>query len=343
MTGYVFISYGHADDAGYVARLATHLRSAGVPAWFDAEIRSGNVWESVIRERLDSCAAFVVVMTPAAESSPWVSREINRAEKLRKPIFPLLLAGEEFFRLSNIQYEDVSGGRLPSAGYVRLLTGAIQPSAAERPSTPIAEGDRAQPARQAAAGDETLLMTLVLRLEQAGKDDEAIALLKRNVEAGGTDMLMTLVLRLEKAGRKSEAIAYLQRHVDAGGTDMLMTLVQRLEQAGKKSEAIAYLQRHVEAGSTDMLMTLVQRLEQAGKKGEAIAYLQRNVEAGGTDMLMTLVLRLESAGRDEEALAYLRRHVEAGGTDMLMTLILRLEKAGKQDEAIALLQRHAAG
>ncbi|MBV1854611.1 toll/interleukin-1 receptor domain-containing protein [Catellatospora tritici] len=108
--------------------------------WFDQEIAHGDRWADTIEEQIDSCAAFVVVMTPAAKTSPWVAREINRAEKLRKPVLPLLLDGEVFFRLSDVHYEDVTGGRMPSAAYVRRLPvspTSPTPGRAFEPSIPV--------------------------------------------------------------------------------------------------------------------------------------------------------------------------------------------------------------
>jgi len=37
----------------------------------------------------------VVIMTPASEESKWVEREVLFADEEGKPIFPLLLQGEE--------------------------------------------------------------------------------------------------------------------------------------------------------------------------------------------------------------------------------------------------------
>ena len=74
--GHVFISYRHDDDVPYVQRLTGHLTSEGVSVWFDREIVTGDRWDRVIRLKIDTCAAFVVVMTPRAEESDWVAREI---------------------------------------------------------------------------------------------------------------------------------------------------------------------------------------------------------------------------------------------------------------------------
>jgi hypothetical protein len=40
---------------------------------------------------------------------------------MNKPIFPLLLDGRRFFRLSNLQYEDVTGARMPKPSFVARL------------------------------------------------------------------------------------------------------------------------------------------------------------------------------------------------------------------------------
>jgi hypothetical protein len=118
---YVFISYHRGTEARYVAELTAFLNASGLHAWFDKAIDPGERWERLIRRRIDNCAAFVVVMTPSAETSDWVAREITRAEKASKPIFPLLRSGEEFFRLSDLQYEDVTDGQMPSPPFIERL------------------------------------------------------------------------------------------------------------------------------------------------------------------------------------------------------------------------------
>src|SRR5215470_776052 len=119
--GHVFICYSHVANSAYVESLAIYLTDAGVPVWFDKEIITGDRWERMIRNQIDTCAAFIVVMTPEAEASDWVTREIHRAETKAKPILPLLLRDEVFFRLSNIQYEDVTGDRMPGTVFVTKL------------------------------------------------------------------------------------------------------------------------------------------------------------------------------------------------------------------------------
>jgi hypothetical protein len=120
-SGHVFISYRHESGDGYVTRLASYLAGKGIPVWFDREIISGDRWLEVIRHQVDTCSAVVVVMTPQAEASRWVDRELSRAEEMHRPILPLLRAGGRFFRLADIHYEDVTDGRLPGEEFVERL------------------------------------------------------------------------------------------------------------------------------------------------------------------------------------------------------------------------------
>jgi WD40 repeat protein len=123
---YAFISYSRVDRA-YADNLALNLHKSGIVVWYDYELANGDRWEQVIKDRIDGCAALIVVMSPSAEQSNWVKREINRAEMRGKPILPLLLEGEPFFRLSDLQFDDVIGGGLPSDRFTDRLRSLLTP------------------------------------------------------------------------------------------------------------------------------------------------------------------------------------------------------------------------
>jgi hypothetical protein len=139
MSGHVFVSYARRSDRAYVERLCDHLTKSGVAVWFDAEIVTGDRWYEVIRQQIETCVAFIVVMSPEAETSTWVNREISHAEHVGKPIRPLLLAGRPFFRLSEMQYEDVTGSGMPSIAFVSRLRDepAVQAATAPLPRSPF--------------------------------------------------------------------------------------------------------------------------------------------------------------------------------------------------------------
>jgi tetratricopeptide (TPR) repeat protein len=121
VSGYVFVSYSRRDS-DYVTRLVDHVQAGGVEVWFDTEqIHYGDRWEHVIRDRVDGCAAMIVVMSPAAEASPHVGNELARARRQGKPILPVLLSGSEFFALGGAHRFDARDGDLPDPRFIADL------------------------------------------------------------------------------------------------------------------------------------------------------------------------------------------------------------------------------
>jgi TIR domain-containing protein len=125
MVGEVFVSYARSDSA-YCTELVKILRSKKIPVWFDETIERGGRWAQELEARINACAAFIVVMSPSAASSDWVSREIEQAELRHRPMFPLLLAGERFFRLSDRQFDDVRTRAVPSDAFVERLRESVE-------------------------------------------------------------------------------------------------------------------------------------------------------------------------------------------------------------------------
>jgi branched-chain amino acid transport system substrate-binding protein len=121
---YVFISFGPADR-GYAAQLADYLRASGVPVWLDEYPDLPGRWEQVGRDAIDGCAAFVVVMSPDSADAPNVTREIDHAFAVGRPVVPLLLLGQPFPALHGVPAIDVSDGRMPAPERVAALRGLI--------------------------------------------------------------------------------------------------------------------------------------------------------------------------------------------------------------------------
>jgi hypothetical protein len=141
VSGHVFISYSRADRV-YVDKVAAHLRSADVTVWYDYELSAGDRFDAEIEQQILTCAAFVVVLSPASARSEWVRREIRFAQDQGKPVLPLLLepcTGP--IRLQELHRDDVQGGRVPPARFMdRLgrLTRPQPPADTMRPPTAAA-------------------------------------------------------------------------------------------------------------------------------------------------------------------------------------------------------------
>jgi len=111
--GHVFISYSHRDT-GYAHGLADSLQRNGFNVWIDERLDYGSQWPHELQTRLDSCDAFILIMTPRSYASEWVQNELQRAKRKLKPIFPLLLEGDEpWLSVESTQYYDVRGGSFP--------------------------------------------------------------------------------------------------------------------------------------------------------------------------------------------------------------------------------------
>ncbi|HUB40580.1 MAG TPA: hypothetical protein VMA72_17175 [Streptosporangiaceae bacterium] len=74
---------------------------------------------------------------------------------------------------------------------------------------------------------------------------------------------MQLYVRLDAAGRPDEADEWLRRDIEAGETSSLWLLASRVEQAGNAVEAAALRQRALEAGEWMVLQPALQQIKQA--------------------------------------------------------------------------------
>ncbi|HKY54474.1 MAG TPA: toll/interleukin-1 receptor domain-containing protein [Anaerolineales bacterium] len=111
--GHIFISYSHKDTT-YAHGLADHLRTMGFDIWMDESLDYGSQWPHAIQKHLDSCDAFILIMTPRSFASDWVQSELQRAKRKRKPVYPLLLEGDEpWLSVESTQYYDVRNRELP--------------------------------------------------------------------------------------------------------------------------------------------------------------------------------------------------------------------------------------
>ncbi|HEX2905236.1 MAG TPA: toll/interleukin-1 receptor domain-containing protein [Phototrophicaceae bacterium] len=130
---HIFISYSkqNLDFARYLRAL---LESEHFAVWMDeVQLTPSSRWWKSIEQNIKSCAALVVIMSPEAYDSDWVERELLLAEANKKPLFPVLLAGDPWARLANIQYEDLRAGLHAklSARFVQSLNTAVPRQSAQ--------------------------------------------------------------------------------------------------------------------------------------------------------------------------------------------------------------------
>jgi formylglycine-generating enzyme required for sulfatase activity len=119
--GHIFISYSHKDTE-YAHALAANLQGLGFEVWIDERLDYGSQWPQELQKQLDTCSAFILIMSPRSYDSEWVQSELQRAKRKQKPIFPLLLEGDEpWLSVESTQYYDVRGEIYPDSKFYSAL------------------------------------------------------------------------------------------------------------------------------------------------------------------------------------------------------------------------------
>ena len=88
---YIFISYDR-EDGEFADKLKQRLEKNGFRTWIDVDaIPASTDWKNVIDEAIRKASALVLIMTPQAFESEYVSYEWVYAMGARVSVVPLLL------------------------------------------------------------------------------------------------------------------------------------------------------------------------------------------------------------------------------------------------------------
>jgi TolB-like protein len=85
----IFISYGHGDVAT-ARRFAESFEREGFSVWWDASLRSGDVFDATIEAALRSAKAVVVLWSATSVQSRWVRAEATLADR-NKTLMPVMI------------------------------------------------------------------------------------------------------------------------------------------------------------------------------------------------------------------------------------------------------------
>jgi len=125
--GHIFVSYSHKDTE-YAHELADSLQNMGFEVWIDERLDYGAQWPQELQKQLDGCSAFILIMSRHSYASDWVQSELQRAKRKLKPIFPLLLDGDEpWLSVESTQYYDVREAANPDPKFYADLKKVITP------------------------------------------------------------------------------------------------------------------------------------------------------------------------------------------------------------------------
>ena len=91
----VFLSYCRADR-DMMVRVQQTLSEAGLRVWTDEGIPPGTVsWKRAIHHAILNASTMIAIFSPDAVESRWVLAELDFAEMHGKPIYPLMVNGDE--------------------------------------------------------------------------------------------------------------------------------------------------------------------------------------------------------------------------------------------------------
>ena len=108
----VFTSYSRRDTET-VDTIVGEMTQAGIKVWLDrADIKAGNTWRVQIVQAIDTCAAFVLMLSPNSAASDNVRKEIDLSQDSGRTIFavmlePVKLPAEIRYQLAGLQFIDV--------------------------------------------------------------------------------------------------------------------------------------------------------------------------------------------------------------------------------------------
>lgn len=123
----VFLSYARADQS-HAQKLADSLRQAGMDVWDPEQaLLPGSDFTANLKHALDEADAVVVLVSPDAMASRWVSHEIEYAlgaKHLRGRLIPVVIrpAKETPWILKTLQMLRFEGPGKTSRDIVQLLT-----------------------------------------------------------------------------------------------------------------------------------------------------------------------------------------------------------------------------
>jgi hypothetical protein len=108
---YIFISYSK-HNISFVRHLRSLFTDKGFAVWMDETPPSFDpqAWPT-IEANIRAASAFLVIMSPEAQKSQRVRRELQVAHQHNKPIHPILLSGKPWGQLADLQHVVMTSGK----------------------------------------------------------------------------------------------------------------------------------------------------------------------------------------------------------------------------------------
>lgn len=108
---HVFVSYKH-EDLDFAENIISRLEKEGFATWTDLKIGVGEEWRTAIDIAIKNAVALIVVMTPEAKSSEYITYEWAFAWGVGIRVIPIMLRPTQLHpRLEALQYLDFTNAK----------------------------------------------------------------------------------------------------------------------------------------------------------------------------------------------------------------------------------------
>ncbi len=148
----IFLSYSR-KDAEAMRIVYWSLVDAGLHVWIDEGLEPGTPrWQTAIEQAILDTPCMVVLLSPNAKASKWVSAEVDYAQEVGRRVFPILVRGSRresvHLSLRSVQYvdgtQDLAGACVRLLPALRRCLGVQQEASQTKPAdpTPVDRGGK---------------------------------------------------------------------------------------------------------------------------------------------------------------------------------------------------------
>ncbi|MBV9616991.1 MAG: HEAT repeat domain-containing protein [Ktedonobacteraceae bacterium] len=200
---HVFISYKH-EDFDFAESVKLRLEEVGFKTWKDDHIHAGEEWRNSIDQAIKNAFAMVVIMTPEAKASEYITYEWSFAVGMGVRIIPLKYKATPLHpRLEVFQYLDFTSNNNDLRPWKRLIAEITEAAQVARSSPTAGVLSFIQQARAGLNGTD------------ANVRKEAIATLAQANTTEAQEMLLEALMHPVADVRQQAAVALGNIHYQA--------------------------------------------------------------------------------------------------------------------------------
>lgn len=296
---FVFVSYAHAD-AELAYPLISGLQERGLRIWFDDGMDVGDLWDEVIPDHVEQCAAMLCLVSTRFTDSNNCLDEIHYAKEQKKELMILHLEDKELPRSFRFRYGRFHALKLSEYPEQSRLVEKLSAT----PKLRCCLGQAQEGTQEPEGSPEELYQKGKACYEGNGVPqsyEEAVKCYRKSAELGHPRAMRNLGFCYERghgvAQSWEKAIMWYCRAADLGDADAMNDIAYCYEY-GKGvtrsyEEAVKWYRRAVDLGNADAMRNLGNcYFEGRGvpqSYDEAVTWIRRAADAGNTRAMYSLI------------------------------------------------------